>query len=172
MFPQKERPPLGETMKLKSLIKNFLSKLRKVSIEDILQILLVGMVILIIVTILKPDLTGFSYGSKKLSAKSYFDVFVRYGTFIYFYFTFIPVLVLWIVKKGLKEKWNFKTGLSFLILSIIVLAIIYYIAPGPLHGNRFFNIPDFGAAAASSSASSCAAPNLGAAAASSCAAPE
>ena len=104
-----------------------------------LQILLIATVVLIAVAIVEPGLVGPSYGTGP-PATAYFDVFVRYGRFIFVYFTLLPILVLWLVKKGLKERWNPKTGFSFLILSLFVLTTIHFIAPGPLHGNPF-NVP-------------------------------
>lgn len=122
-------------------LKKIWSKIKQVRIEDLLQILLIATVVLIATAIIKPDLVGPSYGTGP-PLTAYFDVFVRYGRFIFIYFTLIPILILWLVKKALKEKWNPKTGFSFLILSLLVLIMIYSIVPGPIHRNPF-NIPEY-----------------------------
>lgn len=111
------------------------SKIKKIRIGDILQVLIVATIALVIATIISPQLIGPTYGAGKLPIYAYFDTFVRYGVFIFIYFTLIPVLVLWLGKKVFKKIWSWKVGVLLLAVSLAGLTAIYFILPGPLHGN-------------------------------------
>jgi hypothetical protein len=122
--------------------KSLRSKIKKLSIEDILQILLVTTAVLIVITIINPRFTAPLYGINPAPLTAYFDVFVRYGTFIFIYFTLIPILILWLAKRRLKEKWNPRSGFLSLVASLFVLTTIFFVVPGPIYENPF-NVPWF-----------------------------
>lgn len=121
-------------MKL-TFLKNIWSKIKKVRVEDALQLVAITAVVLVVVSVFTPELTGPGY-HPTAPLRAYFDIFVREGNFVYVYFTFIPLLVLWLVKKFLKKReWNFKTKLLFLIPTLAVLIAVYLVFPGPGYGN-------------------------------------
>lgn len=117
------------------------SRIKEISIGDVLQILIVATVVLIIITIFDRNLTIPAWGMGGTPPwQAFFDIFVRYGMFNFTYFALIPVLVLWVAKARLKKRWNPKKGVFLLTTSLAVLTTIFLVMPGTMYGNPL-NLP-------------------------------
>ena len=127
---------INEIMKL-----GLRSRIKRVSIEDVLQILIVATAVLVVITIFDRNLTIPAWGVGGIPPwQAFFDIFVRYGIFNFTYFTLIPVFILWVAKTRLKKRWNPRNGGFLLIISLAVLTTIFFVMPGAIYGNPL-NLP-------------------------------